>query len=801
MTFRYEPLSDVHSFRLLRLLGGEGGDVECELFQTTTVYNRLPYEAVSYCWGPAEVRSAIIIDGRPLVVRQSLITLLKDLRHSNTQKHRLLWIDAICIDQQNKVEQGHQVQQMRDLYALARHVIFWVGETTPDATFLMKALHKFNRTVKPAGWHQSDTIRDTWEEVLRDLKKDPFILDAPGRLHEAFREFLRRPWFRRAWIIQEVANARRGSVQCGKRFVTCRTFVHAHALLGGKTTQQSRNILDAMPTHWRTSSWWSEERDLFSVLQKFRDSESTLSSDKIYALRGLCSFREDASFFSVDYQQPVQHVILDAIAHMCLCDRDSLPDTLYSNMEAFLRDLESMHSRVFLIMVKSEQVDSVRNMLKHHSALIKFPSRMLDYAVSSTLHGRALTEILLEFCGENFVMTDSIMNAACKNEAHGSSIVNLLLSHLQPGTMRFSRHVVVSAARNRAQGARIIDALVRFHPHREEIVAPEVVYSILTNEDARDEIRDVLFRQIPVNIKASENLAVAAATNGDDLMKLKAFFESNEVAVTEEILLATSRNITMGPAMLKYLLQSKPARHFRITSRLVVAAIDASIYHLKLLDVLLSYRHEEISMADDILMAILKNNHRLGILDLFESKQGSIRISQTATSIRPDDQSLDWTLLKGPSGHSVVWWALGHAQGPLLEALIKNGADITADGRILCSACELGNASIARILVENGADVGSTPFTPAKASRALDRVLRFLLKRGIPANEVLLRRAASVGNVAVVDFALRNRPGMKLDEALAHAARHNQTSVVQLLLDAGAPTEIQDTAALGPQRR
>lgn len=150
-----------------------------------------------------------------------------------------------------------------------------------------------------------------------------------------------------------------------------------------------------MSTHSRTSSWWSEERDLFSAIPKFRDSESTLGSDKIYSLRGLCSFREDASCFRVDYQRPVQHVTLDAIAHMCLCDRDTLPDTLYSNMKAFLRDLESMYSPVFSIMIKSEQVVSVGNMLGHHSALHEFLPGILDYALSSTLNGWALTEIPL----------------------------------------------------------------------------------------------------------------------------------------------------------------------------------------------------------------------------------------------------------------------------------------------------------------------------------------------------------------------------------------------------------------------
>ena len=58
-------------------------------------------------------------------VRSNLWMALKHLRHSDAT--RTLWIDAICINQDDDSEKGTQVHRMADIYRLAHRVVVWMG--------------------------------------------------------------------------------------------------------------------------------------------------------------------------------------------------------------------------------------------------------------------------------------------------------------------------------------------------------------------------------------------------------------------------------------------------------------------------------------------------------------------------------------------------------------------------------------------------------------------------------------------------------------------------------------------------
>jgi hypothetical protein len=106
--------------RLLRLKKGTGRDIECELVQTTIRSKDLLCEAVSYTWGLDFKADAIRIHGKKLPVTFNLSLTPGDLRNPETD--RILWIDAICINQQDESEKGHQVQRMKEI----------VGTTAPQ---------------------------------------------------------------------------------------------------------------------------------------------------------------------------------------------------------------------------------------------------------------------------------------------------------------------------------------------------------------------------------------------------------------------------------------------------------------------------------------------------------------------------------------------------------------------------------------------------------------------------------------------------------------------------------------------
>lgn len=105
------------AIRLLSLNRGSNDDkIRCSLFQAELQErdNAISYEALSYTWGSPDLTESIIVDGYYLNVTSHLYVALQHLRHQD--EDRILWIDAICIDQGNVKERGHQVEQMSKIY-------------------------------------------------------------------------------------------------------------------------------------------------------------------------------------------------------------------------------------------------------------------------------------------------------------------------------------------------------------------------------------------------------------------------------------------------------------------------------------------------------------------------------------------------------------------------------------------------------------------------------------------------------------------------------------------------------------
>ncbi len=126
----YSPLgadSDNASFRLITLHPSEdpSAPVQCTL-KEHYLANSNEYEALSYCWGEQADRLAIFCDGQPLKATRNLEAALRCLRRAS--QCRLLWVDAVCINQDDTPEKESQVSIMREIYRKASNVIVWLGE-------------------------------------------------------------------------------------------------------------------------------------------------------------------------------------------------------------------------------------------------------------------------------------------------------------------------------------------------------------------------------------------------------------------------------------------------------------------------------------------------------------------------------------------------------------------------------------------------------------------------------------------------------------------------------------------------
>ncbi|KAH7378155.1 ankyrin repeat-containing domain protein [Cadophora sp. MPI-SDFR-AT-0126] len=309
--FKYEPINLARpTFRLARLLAGSGDCIDCEIIQAwlDQPEDILPYEALSYTWGKGEMVDKIVVNGKELGVTLNLFMALKYLRFEN--QDRILWIDGLCINQQDHQEKGHQVQQMGDIYHRAERVIVWLGQATYETNVLMDSMKMLEQKCINFSRNDYCAWRDTWSCIQPELTS--IHSDLKVRQRNGLDSLFERAWFRRVWILQEVANARAALIMCGVKSISARTFALVPSLLGVVPPLHCQSILDIMPGQSRQKSWWSQKRDLQTILLKFGKSAATDPRDNIYALLGLSSDACEGGFIRADYSKSVHEVMLDA---------------------------------------------------------------------------------------------------------------------------------------------------------------------------------------------------------------------------------------------------------------------------------------------------------------------------------------------------------------------------------------------------------------------------------------------------------------------------------------------------------
>ena len=198
------PLNEEASeIRVLTLLPGAfSSEIRFCLDITHLTKDYVPeFEAVSYAWGSIQNPVNVFIgrSGRKtLAVTQNLAEALPYFRYED--KPRVLWIDAICVDQGNPEERGHQVQRMADIYSKAAKVLVWLGPESDNSVLAINCLDYVSSKIK-VDWNKSSITATANEIHWADRNVPPFLNDAKLL---AITHLLHRPWFERLWIRQEV---------------------------------------------------------------------------------------------------------------------------------------------------------------------------------------------------------------------------------------------------------------------------------------------------------------------------------------------------------------------------------------------------------------------------------------------------------------------------------------------------------------------------------------------------------------------------------------------------------------------
>ncbi|KAI9157896.1 heterokaryon incompatibility protein-domain-containing protein [Paramyrothecium foliicola] len=118
------------SFRVVVLLPGQHHNaVRCEL-RVVSMVDSPSYEVVSYLWGPATRGLTVILEGVPMVVTDNLYSALTHIRYPD--KERIIWVDALSINQSDVQEKTQQVRMMGTIYEGSQQCLVWVGEVPDD---------------------------------------------------------------------------------------------------------------------------------------------------------------------------------------------------------------------------------------------------------------------------------------------------------------------------------------------------------------------------------------------------------------------------------------------------------------------------------------------------------------------------------------------------------------------------------------------------------------------------------------------------------------------------------------------
>ena len=280
----YDTLSSLDTIRILRLYPSTSFQDPLEfdfLYKERSLLLTDPqgqsYDAVSYAWGEPTFTNSIRYRGRDTVVKITahVDTMMRYLRKKYTSRH--LWIDAICLNQNDNEEKSMQVQLMDEIYSQARKVRIWFGdEDTPEVFGFLRTLALRERQL-------SSISPDAVTKTLRLFGADS--------IHPV-EMILCNAWFKRRWVLQEAILNPITILHCGRYKMDWRWFISGLKVLlsvidGLYLSAAAREALAI------SNSLQNNSGDLLQNLWDFHENECSDPRDRILALQGLSSSRND----------------------------------------------------------------------------------------------------------------------------------------------------------------------------------------------------------------------------------------------------------------------------------------------------------------------------------------------------------------------------------------------------------------------------------------------------------------------------------------------------------------------------
>ncbi|KAK3387484.1 heterokaryon incompatibility protein-domain-containing protein [Podospora didyma] len=288
-------LSEGDSIRILRLNGGKDSEPLHGTLEVVHLKYFPEYEALSYTWADASgdvSRTKKLYLGKDwsiFPITSNCEAALLSLRFPN--RERRIWVDAICINQASTFERSCQVQLMPIIYATAQRVLVYLGPESPEMNTQLLRMHTYRKTGREWGEVVSQNVQSQWRKPTK-----PYQLGW-GKEWDEMNPRLKRHYFFRCWIIQEIAAAKMALVtNDGKDW-------HAWPIFHNEINPGA-----FLPWigHFKRQAYKTPD-DLFQLVIDSWTAQAGDPRDKVFALLGVISGAA-ADGLAADYSLSVEHI-------------------------------------------------------------------------------------------------------------------------------------------------------------------------------------------------------------------------------------------------------------------------------------------------------------------------------------------------------------------------------------------------------------------------------------------------------------------------------------------------------------
>ncbi|KAN0096060.1 HET domain containing protein [Hyaloscypha variabilis] len=349
-SYQYQPLPSHEHFRILELLpadaaerGGSGGGVRCRLHTEPFADAEDTYAAISYVWGDANDKVPIVCDEKIVEVTVNLADALRHIRDHT--EFRFVWADAICIDQEDDVEKGHQVKRMGMIYEHTVEVVVWLG--TDDEGIAEDCFNLIRET---------NEYLDHQVEIYGLVRKIPTInREIPISFEKVrwnkIKKLVDLPWFSRLWVLQEAALAKQCQLLWGQHQLNLAELNELSCFIDYSPDLSNLAGLSKMgriqttfrtQCTYRTIKTWMDTKplikrelkrnqetgytNLLDVLDSGRDLAVTFETDRVYAFLGNPLARkheEQTLLIEPDYSKSMQVVYFEVACELLRHPREA----------------------------------------------------------------------------------------------------------------------------------------------------------------------------------------------------------------------------------------------------------------------------------------------------------------------------------------------------------------------------------------------------------------------------------------------------------------------------------------------